>query len=215
MTELSPKQEAFAQEYVADLNAAAAARRAGYSEHTADRQGYRLLRNAEVSHRIAELQAQAAERAAFDATRVLVEIERLATVDVVDVVTWGTRVRTVYRDGKGRVLDDTHLAQALERGDLVEESTVEEAYVLPKDSADLPRHVTAAISSVSLDKNGNIKITMHQKTRALELAARHFKMLTDVMEIRDQTPLDVQLRRAIERKRKGETDGPPETQGGA
>ena len=35
MADLTPKQERFCQEYLVDLNAAAAARRAGYSKQTA------------------------------------------------------------------------------------------------------------------------------------------------------------------------------------
>ncbi len=42
---LSARQRKFALEYLLDLNAAAAARRAGYSERTADRQGARLLKH--------------------------------------------------------------------------------------------------------------------------------------------------------------------------
>src|SRR5690606_24873160 len=45
---LTPKQAAFAREYLVDLNATQAAIRAGYSEKTAYSQGQRLLKNAEV-----------------------------------------------------------------------------------------------------------------------------------------------------------------------
>lgn len=45
---LTPKQEMFVQEYLKDLNATQAAIRAGYSEHTAQEQGSRLLSNAMV-----------------------------------------------------------------------------------------------------------------------------------------------------------------------
>ena len=40
---LTEKQKRFVQEYLVDLNATAAARRAGYSEKTADRIGPELL----------------------------------------------------------------------------------------------------------------------------------------------------------------------------
>lgn len=45
---LTPKQQRFAEEYLLDLNATAAAKRAGYSAKTAESQGARLLSNAKV-----------------------------------------------------------------------------------------------------------------------------------------------------------------------
>ncbi len=62
MTALTPKQAAFCREYLIDLNATAAAKRAGYSEATAKQQGCRLLTNVNVAERIAELQEAAAQR---------------------------------------------------------------------------------------------------------------------------------------------------------
>lgn len=47
--ELNDKQRRFAAEYIVDLNATQAAKRAGYSERTAYSQGQRLLKHAEVS----------------------------------------------------------------------------------------------------------------------------------------------------------------------
>jgi len=40
---MTPKQQKFVQEYLVDLNATAAARRAGYSEKTANKIGTQLL----------------------------------------------------------------------------------------------------------------------------------------------------------------------------
>ncbi len=59
---LTPKQERFCQEYVADLNATQAAIRAGYSAKTANEQGSRLLAKVSVKAHIAELQQAAAKR---------------------------------------------------------------------------------------------------------------------------------------------------------
>ena len=59
---LTPRQQRFCEEYAIDLNATAAARRAGYSEKTAEQQGSRLFRNVQVKARIAELQDEVAER---------------------------------------------------------------------------------------------------------------------------------------------------------
>ena len=59
---MTPKQECFCREYLVDLNATAAALRAGYSERTAKQQGSRLLTNVDVQAAIAEAQKARAMR---------------------------------------------------------------------------------------------------------------------------------------------------------
>ena len=59
---MTPKQEAFVQEYLIDLNATQAAIRAGYSKKTANEQGSRLLANVKISAAIAEAQGDRSER---------------------------------------------------------------------------------------------------------------------------------------------------------
>ena len=54
---LTPKRDRFCLEYVKDLNGKQAAIRAGFSAKTAESQASRLLRNAKVKARIAELQS--------------------------------------------------------------------------------------------------------------------------------------------------------------
>ena len=60
---MTPKQHKFALEYLIDLNATQAARRAGYSEKTAPQQGGRLLKNAQVAEVVRAAQAKAAAEA--------------------------------------------------------------------------------------------------------------------------------------------------------
>jgi phage terminase small subunit len=59
---LTAKQLRFVEEYLVDLNAAAAARRAGYSDRAADRQGYENLRKPEIQEAIEAAQAERAGR---------------------------------------------------------------------------------------------------------------------------------------------------------
>ena len=54
VAKLTEKQKRFVQEYLVDLNATAAAKRAGYSEKTADRIGPELLGKTCVSAAIQE-----------------------------------------------------------------------------------------------------------------------------------------------------------------
>jgi phage terminase small subunit len=73
---LNPRQEAFCQEYLKDLNATQAAARAGYSDHpdSANVQGSRLLANAKVQERVAELMKERAKRTEVSADRVIEEL---------------------------------------------------------------------------------------------------------------------------------------------
>ncbi len=61
MSDLSPRQERFCQEYASGASGAEAARRAGYSPHGADVQACRLLGKARLKARVAELQAATAK----------------------------------------------------------------------------------------------------------------------------------------------------------
>ena len=78
---LPPNQRRFVEEYLVDLNATQAAMRAGYSPKTADRQGFRLLRNAEVAAAISAAKTERAKRIDITADRVLKELSLLAFSD--------------------------------------------------------------------------------------------------------------------------------------
>ncbi len=76
---LTAKQDTFCRQYLVDLNATAAARRAGYSARNADKIGSELLGKTGVAARISELQAEAAKRNEItldDVIQMLVEDRR-------------------------------------------------------------------------------------------------------------------------------------------
>jgi len=81
-TGLNVKQEKFVQEYLVDLNAKQAAIRAGYSPHTAESQGSRLLGHAKVAELINAKLAASSKKAALTIERVDQEIARLAFSDM-------------------------------------------------------------------------------------------------------------------------------------
>lgn len=83
---LTGKQDLFAREYLKDLNAAAAARRAGYAPGSSDVEGTRLLSNPKVQARIAELAAERNEELKIDAREVLRELYRIATADPAELI---------------------------------------------------------------------------------------------------------------------------------
>lgn len=74
---LTPKQQRFVEEYLVDLNASAAARRAGYSAKRADAMGYENLRKPEIAAAIAAAREHLAERTARSVEQVMAEIRRI------------------------------------------------------------------------------------------------------------------------------------------
>lgn len=86
MKQLTPKQELFCREYLKDLNATQAAIRAGYSEKTAQVQSSRLLSNAMVQDRIAELKSERNEEMGIDAAYVLRRLVEIDQMDVLDIL---------------------------------------------------------------------------------------------------------------------------------
>lgn len=84
MKKLTEKQRAFANEYCIDKNATQACIRAGYSEKTADVQGYQLLRKTLVKDCIDKKLAKLEEKAGLTAERVMREVKAIATSNIMD-----------------------------------------------------------------------------------------------------------------------------------
>ncbi|NNJ74549.1 MAG: terminase small subunit [Anderseniella sp.] len=75
---LNEKQKRFALEYIVDLNATQAAKRAGYSEKTSYSQGQRLLKNDEIQKRIEKLNAKRNKRTEISGDWVLGQLKKVA-----------------------------------------------------------------------------------------------------------------------------------------
>ena len=96
---LTPKQAAFCEEYLVDLNATQAAIRAGYAPKSANTDGPRMLVNAGIQARIAELQAERSARVHVEADAVLRKLLREA--DAGDLTEPSTaRIRALELLGK-------------------------------------------------------------------------------------------------------------------
>lgn len=85
MTELTPKQRRFAEEYIVDLNATAAAIRAGYAKSGAHVEGARMLKHTKVKRLIDELRAERSAKTKIDAAWLLERLASEATADVGDL----------------------------------------------------------------------------------------------------------------------------------
>lgn len=78
---LTEKQKRFCEEYLVDLNATQAAKRAGYSDKTAYRIGAELLQKTSVLDFLRILREQQSERTGITADTVLKELKKIALTD--------------------------------------------------------------------------------------------------------------------------------------
>lgn len=171
---MTPRQQLFCLEYLKDLNASAAYRRAGYkarNENVAAVQASKLLRNNHVALHIQASMDARAKDIKLDASDVLREILKLAKADV----------RKLYREDGSLKLphewdDDTAMAVA---GVEVVESMIGEG-----ENAFLKQ---------------TKKVKLWDKKGSLELLGRHLKLFTDVIEVKDITPMADKMKAARER----------------
>lgn len=106
---LTLKQALFVSEMLVDGNASAAAKRAGYSERTAEKIGSENLRKPDIAEAIAKAQSKRLERNEVTAERVIAQLAAIAFLDV----------RKAF-DAEGKLLplheidDDTRAALVVE-----------------------------------------------------------------------------------------------------
>lgn len=110
MTNLTPKQQVFVNEYLIDLNATQAAIRAGYSKRNADKIGSELLGKTRVSKAIQEAQEARARKTERTAEDVLRDIQEW-TKEAHD----NGDLKTAF---KGLELEGKHLGMFKEKVDL-------------------------------------------------------------------------------------------------
>ena len=176
---LTDKQRRFVAEYLVDLNATEAAKRCGYSAKTAHVQGSRLLSDAEVQAAVSGRQERQLERTDLTATRVLEELRRLSFSNVQDLFDEVGNLRPIHT---------------------------------------LTREQAACIASLEVVKKNAVagdglidtihKVKVWDKTRSLEMVAKHFKLLTDVIKVEDANAVIGRLQSARNRlaKAKGSSE---------
>lgn len=162
---LTGKQTRFIAEYLIDLNATQAAIRAGYSKKTAHVIGPENLGKPAVMAALSALQAERAKRTAITFEWVAEELRRVAAASLKDVTRWGVGKVTIGFDADGKRLPSSDLMDAAMMME------VEQAFVTPLNSDDLEAEQAAAVSEVSLGKDG-FKVKMHDKLAALDKLAR-------------------------------------------
>lgn len=157
-TDLTPKQQAFVREYLIDLNASAAARRAGYSPKTAGRTGNENLQKPVIATAIQKAMSERAQRTNITADRVLHELSLLAFSNMLDYL-------RVTPDGDAYVdLSDLTREQAAALTEVQVEDFVEGR---GEDSRDVRR----------------VKVKVSDKKSALELLGKHLSLFTDRVDV--------------------------------
>jgi phage terminase small subunit len=115
---LTAKQQRFVEEYLVDLNGSAAARRAGYSERTANRMASENLSKPDLAAAIFERRAKLAEQTGRTVAAVMADIGRVrddAMKPVTDPET-GEQAMLSHKDAlKALELEGKHLGAFAER----------------------------------------------------------------------------------------------------
>jgi phage terminase small subunit len=150
------KRQRFVEEYLVDLNAKEATIRAGYSTKGAKQQGHRLLSDPEIAAAVKAAQKAQVKRIRMTADDVLVGLAEIASVDIADI------------------FDEDNALRPLRS---------------------IPAHVRKAIAGIEVEElfegrgkdrehiGRNRKLKLSDKVRALEILARHHKLLTEKVEL--------------------------------
>lgn len=164
---LTPRQLRFVEEYLIDLNATQGAIRAGYSPKTANEQGARLLANVNIARAVAEAQKNRSVRTKITQDMVLTELAKIGFSDIRKVVKWQSDLITT---------------EDAEDGDTLVVKTVVTNGVQLISSEEVDDDTAAAISEISQNNTGGIKVKFHDKKGALVDIGKHLGMFKDQHE---------------------------------
>ncbi|WP_175863680.1 terminase small subunit [Burkholderia cepacia] len=170
MKKLTAKQQRFVDEYLVDLNASAAARRAGYSEKTARVIADENLTKPDIQAAIAAAMKIRSERTKVTSDRVLQRMVEIDDMDVLDIMN-----------------DDMSLKPVSEW------PKVWRQYLSGFDLAEMFEGNGDAREMVGILK----KIKWPDKLKNLEMLGRHFGMFNDKMKLQgdENAPLTVVVRK--------------------
>jgi phage terminase small subunit len=174
---LTERRVKFAYEYVKDFHVTNAAIRAGYSPDSAHVEGSRLLNNAKVQELLAQLTKKQFDKLEITAERTKLEIARLAFADPKKFLNADGTLKNIHE-----LDDDTAAAIA--------GFEVEETFEDDPESNTPKKRLKVRLK----------KIKKHQKEKALEMLAKHFKLYSDApfIPINTQPLTDTQVDKLIE-----------------
>ena len=158
---MDDKRARFVSEYLIDRNATQAAIRAGYSPKTAKAQGSRLLTYADVRRKVGQETEKQLERKRLTADEVMEAIARVVRADVRDLF-----------DDAGNLKP-------------IKQLTAEQASLLAGLEI-IKKNAEAGDGKIDTVH----KVKLKDVSRYVEMAAKHFALLTDVVKVStDETRL--------------------------
>lgn len=158
------RQERFAQEMAKGSAATRAYVAAGYNP--SESAPARLCDNVRVKARIVELQQRAADRAEVSIEKVLRELAKIGFSDIRKAVAWSAQAHGL--------IDNPETGEP----QLAIRNQVELV-----DSGEIDEDTAAAISEVSQNATGGIRVKFHDKRAALVDIGRHLGMFTDNVRV--------------------------------
>jgi phage terminase small subunit len=175
-TMLTAKQQRFVEEYICDLNAAAAYRRAGYAArgNAAEVNAARLLRNAQVAAEIELRKKRRAEQTEVRAEAVLQRLWAIATADPREIISVVTDpCPECWDDGGQHHAPNAACPRCLGRGC---------SRVIVSDLKKLSDPALALLARVKQTRHG-VEVELHDQMAALEKVARHLGMFNDKLTL--------------------------------
>lgn len=182
-SELTAKQRAFVREYLVDLNATQAAIRAGYSEDTAYAIGAENLRKPQLASAIDAAMKLRSERTQITADMVLKELAKIGFADIRRAVKWQSSLITEEDNPEG--------------GDTVIFKTIVTNNVQLVSSEEIDDETAAAVSEISQNATGGLKIKLHDKRAALVDIGKHLGMFTDRVQLSGEVAVTSVTRKIV------------------
>lgn len=173
---MTPKQEAFVREYLIDLNATAAYRRAGYegSDNVCAVEAGKLLRNPKIAALVQEAMEKRAERTEITADRVLQELAKIGFSDIRKAVRWYSQSNVAAIDS------DADMEALIDEGSL-RVQVQNQVELISSDEID--DQTAAAISEIGQSSTGALKVKLYDKRAALVDMGRHLGLFTDRVDV--------------------------------
>lgn len=172
MAKLTNKQKKFIDEYLIDLNASAAARRAGYSAKTANRIASENLAKPHIQAAIQKAMQEREKRTKITQDNVLEELAKIGFADIKDFLSYRTEKTLIDISDEGeKVYGYQQIVNAK-----------------PSEEVD-----GAVVNEISIGKDGTFKFKMNDKMKALEMIGRHLGMWNDKLQLGGDIEIDVHL----------------------
>jgi phage terminase small subunit len=172
--ELDAKERMFVAEYLIDLDPKRAALAAGYSASMAASKAYQWVSNGKVKPYVYAAVQNALkkreDRTQITADRVLKELAKIGFADIRKAIRWDSALITEEDNPDG--------------GDTAIIKRIVTNQVQLVSSEDIDDDTAAAISEISQNATGGVKLKLHDKKAALVDLGRHLGLFTDNVAVK-------------------------------